>query len=138
MNLTTLVQGTAKSVPPLTKPVINSMKNNIVNFLLSPKTILYIFMINCLLNIIWLFIFYEVPENFPLSYNQALMLSILNSLVYALFAYLALKKIKIFEWLMVLLLFLTGVHSTLLGIFRVELHQFIVKPFFIEISLFYA
>ena len=86
---------------------------------------------------IWLLVTGRNPDNENIPYEKLLLLKSVSFLTYLLLVYLTLKNIKLVTWLMAAVLLLTGVGSTILGIFRIDWEQYVVKPYFVIMGLYF-
>jgi hypothetical protein len=113
------------------------MNKRILLFFSDTKTIMCIFLCTSLIGIISLCLFKNLAVNKPLSYNQLLGLRILSFLIYTVIAYFTYKGVKIIRWLMAVIILLTGIHASFLGIFMIDWHQYFFKPYFIVFGLYF-
>ena len=110
---------------------------SIIHIVLDKKVVLYIFLTVHLLGVIWLLVTGGYPDNENIPYEKLLLLKSVSFLTYLLLVYLTLKNIKLVTWLMAAVLLLTGVGSTILGIFRIDWEQYVVKPYFVIMGLYF-
>ena len=110
---------------------------SIIQIVLDKKVVLSIFLAVHLLGVIWLLVTGGNPGNENIPYEKMLLLKSGSFLTYLLLVYLTLKNIKLVTWLMAAVLLLTGVGSTILGIFRIGWEHYVVKPYFVIMGLYF-
>jgi len=114
------------------------MKKGIFSLISNQTTIISIFLAVSLIGIIGLIFFKDLTNDKPSPYNQLLSLKILSFLTYAILAFFTHKGIRFIKWVMALIILLTGIHATALGIFGIEWRQYFVKPFFIIFGIYFV
>jgi hypothetical protein len=84
------------------------------------------------------FIFYEGSnKDIYLPYNQYLLMNLGVLALYSILAYLTYKDVKIFRWIMAIIILLTGLLGIAMGIFGVDWHQYFIKPYFIIFGIYF-
>ena len=106
-------------------------------FLSDQKTIILVFLSVSLIGIIGFIFYKDLAYTVSLPYNLLFALKILSFTAYAVIAYFTFKGIKIFRWLMAVIVLLTGIHGSILGILGIEWRQYFIKPYFIVLGLYF-
>ena len=113
------------------------MFKKILSFLSDTKTILYIFLGVNLIGLIGFFLFGKLLGNQTLPYNQTLGIKILSFITYVVIVYFTYKGVKIVRLLMAAIVLLTGINGIFLGIFRIDWQQYLLKPYFTILGLYF-
>jgi hypothetical protein len=113
------------------------MIKRIFSFISDPKTIICIFLCVIFLGIISLGLFGNYTVIQYLSYNQLLILKILSFVTYSVIAFFTYRGVKIARWLMAAIILISGIHAFILSMFGTGWHQYIMKPSFIILGIYF-
>ena len=106
--------------------------------ILSDKKSFYIaFLLMHLISIAWLLISSNSNALEYMSFNRALLLRAAALIIYFIIAFLSFKGFKFATWLMVVILLFTGIGNTALGLFRIGWDQYILKPYYAVLGLYF-
>lgn len=119
-------------------PLKLSTMNMVLRKILNKYFIISVFLNIYLLGILWLVFTGKSTHLEYMSYKQLLMAKLVSFGVYLSLAYLSLKNIKIVTWILAVLIVLSGTGATLLGVFRIDWSQFLMKPSFIVFGLYFV
>jgi len=126
-------------MPPLTRSVKTHDKmKTFIQLISNKKHILFVFLSVHLINLIWLFITREASDYQGIPFLQMMTLRTVAIVIYAMLSYWALKNIKFVTWIMAVVILFTGVSLVLLGILKVEWHQYMVKSYFMIIGIYFV
>jgi hypothetical protein len=90
-----------------------------------------------LISIAWLLISNNANALEYMSFNKALLLRAAALIIYFIIAFLSFKGFKFATWLMVAILLFTGIGNAALGLFRIGWDQYILKPYFAVLGLYF-
>ena len=108
-----------------------------LQFLSHRLTILIAFISINVFGLLEFVFFKELAHDTPLPYEQYLLIKIASLTVYSIFAYFTYKDIKLIRWLMALIILLTGLIGVLMGVFKIDWHQYFLKPYFIIFGIYF-
>ncbi len=113
------------------------MINSILSFLKSKRAILLIFIGIEWIGLFEILFYRDHTVGYALPYEKLLFFRSISTLVYSILVFLALKNIKLFNWIMTVVLFFSGLHSLMVGVFRFGANELFIKSIYIGFGLYF-
>lgn len=90
-----------------------------------------------LIGLLWFLMTGKSSASDYMTFDKQLLLKSGAFLIYLLLAYLSLRNIRFFTWLMVVILLFSGMGTAALGFLRVGWDQYFLKPYFSILGTYY-